>query len=99
MSKSGEWVSTRAGGQWSNLPTRLLGKNDRIPLLESTVEKGSGTKTFVTASFANGKKKKKRKQLGVQAGNKQIMLIHATGYYAVIKIMFLNNFNDMRKCL
>lgn len=53
------------------------------------MEKGSGTKTFVTASFADGKKKKQ--QLGVQAGNKQIMLIHATGYYAVIKIMFLNN--------
>lgn len=35
--------------------------------------------------------KKKKQQLGVQAGNKQIMLIHATGYYAVIKIMFLNN--------
>ena len=55
-------------------------------------------KTFVTASFANVKKKKK-KQLGVHAGNKQIMLIYATGYYVVIKIMFLNNFNDMRKCL
>ena len=62
------------------------------------MEKGSEMKTFVTASFANGKKKKK-KQLGVQAGNKQIMLIYATGYYVVIKIMFLNNFNDMRKCL
>lgn len=32
-------------------------------------------------------------------GNKQIVLIHATEYYAVIKIMFLKNFNDMRKWL
>lgn len=40
----------------------------------------------------------KREPLEAEEENKQIMLIHATGYYATIKAMFLQNFND-RECL
>lgn len=79
---SGSPPGREGGSHFADPPP--FGKNDRIPLPEPPVEKGSGTKTH-TASFANGRKR--RKQLGIQAGNKQIMLIHATGYYAVIKIM------------
>lgn len=47
-----------------------------------------------TASFATGKK-----QVDVRQGNKRVVLIHTTEYRVVIKIMFLKNFNDIRKHL